>query len=458
MKRTVFLLFSIALCPMLWTCASAQMVSVPFTSDHWDMKNAKTVTEEFQGKQSILINNGSIILNDDHFLNGTIEFDINFPGQRGFPGIAFRMQDEGNLEDIYIRPHKSGKADAIQYTPEFNGVSAWQLYHGPGYTDTLTLTPDTWHHIKLVIDGYDASFYFDNMSQPALHVIDLKREPEAGKVELSNGTLPVHFAGFKYEKTAADPGAKPGIRKQGENGTLTTWYLSQAFGKDKFYGKSRITDDIKNTLKWLQVTSEPSGLVNIAQYTAPDFRQGKITAVARCEINSDTETTKLFNFGFSDEVQLYFNDKLIYTGNDAYLSRDFQFSGVIGYYDAVCLPLKNGKNEVWMVMTDYFGGWGIQAKLQNAEINEVKVDPEILKQYVGEYELQPGFSITVTLEDGKLMTQGTGQSKVRIYAESPTMFYLKVVDAKIEFIKNDSGKFNSIILYQNGMQYPAKRK
>ena len=34
-----------------------------------------------------------------------------------------------------MRPHKSGKPDALQYTPVFNGLSAWQLYYGDGCTN-----------------------------------------------------------------------------------------------------------------------------------------------------------------------------------------------------------------------------------------------------------------------------------------------------------------------------------
>lgn len=453
-----FTLLSAILFTFWWFQVVAQPQAIPFASDRWDMTNADVVTEEYQGKQSVLIKSGNIFLTGDPILNGDIEFDINFSDQRGFPGIAFRMVDPDNYEDIYIRPHKSGKPDAIQYTPVFNGVSAWQLYHGPGYTDTLTLAPGTWHHIKLSIEGKTASFYFDNRPEPSLKVTDLKREPVSGQICLESLLAPVHYAGFNYTKRDFTPE----LMKEPESGKndeiVNTWFVSEAVGKDLFFGKTMINDSIKNSLTWKKVISEPTGLVNLAQYAVMDMNNAKITAVARCEINSDMETVKLFTFGFSDEVRLYFNDRLMYTGADAYLSRDFQFSGVIGYYDAVLLPLKKGKNEVWMVVTDYFGGWGVQAKLENAEIKEIVLAPEILNKYVGEYELQPGFSITVTREEGQLLAQGTGQNKIKIYAESPTLFFVKVIDAKMEFLPDDNGNFSRLILYQNGQKYEAKRK
>lgn len=89
---------------------------------------------------------------------------------------------------------------------------------------------------------------------------------------------------------------------------------------------------------------------------------------------------------------------------------------------------------------------------------EVPVSENTLTKYIGVYELAPGFDITITLEDGKLMSQATGQDKFQLFPESETRFFLKVVDAQIEFIKNDAGKFDSFMLYQNGNEIPGKRK
>jgi CubicO group peptidase (beta-lactamase class C family) len=85
-----------------------------------------------------------------------------------------------------------------------------------------------------------------------------------------------------------------------------------------------------------------------------------------------------------------------------------------------------------------------------SERKEVAVPNEILKQYVGTYDLAPGFSIVVTLEGSQLMTQATGQRKIPIYPESETKFFLKAVDAQIEFSKNEKGEVTSMTLYQNG--------
>ncbi|MEE4178282.1 MAG: DUF3471 domain-containing protein, partial [Bacteroides sp.] len=88
---------------------------------------------------------------------------------------------------------------------------------------------------------------------------------------------------------------------------------------------------------------------------------------------------------------------------------------------------------------------------------ELQLPQEILQRYTGKYELAPGFILTVTLEDGKLMTQATGQSKFEIFARSETLFFPKVVAATIEFLMDDSGKTNALILKQGGQEMKAPK-
>ena len=92
------------------------------------------------------------------------------------------------------------------------------------------------------------------------------------------------------------------------------------------------------------------------------------------------------------------------------------------------------------------------------ERKEITVSPEILKHYVGTYELTPNFSLAITLEDSHLVSQGTNQGKVAMFAESETMFFLKLVDAQIEFVKNEKGEVTNLVLHQNGREVKGVRK
>jgi len=99
-------------------------------------------------------------------------------------------------------------------------------------------------------------------------------------------------------------------------------------------------------------------------------------------------------------------------------------------------------------------------KLTEKKIEEKKavtVSESILDRYTGEFELQPGFTITFTREGTRLMTQATGQGKFEVFPESETKFFLKVVDAQVEFVADPDGKFNKMILYQGGKRIEGKR-
>jgi CubicO group peptidase (beta-lactamase class C family) len=89
---------------------------------------------------------------------------------------------------------------------------------------------------------------------------------------------------------------------------------------------------------------------------------------------------------------------------------------------------------------------------------EVNVDPAILQRYAGSYDLAPNVSVTFTLEGNRLMTQIAGQPKFPLYAESPTKFFLTVVDAEVEFVPDSQGQVHKAILYQGGQEHTAMRK
>jgi len=91
------------------------------------------------------------------------------------------------------------------------------------------------------------------------------------------------------------------------------------------------------------------------------------------------------------------------------------------------------------------------------ERKEVAVDSKILPSYAGEYELKPGFILTVTAEKDQLFVQATGQSKLQVYPSSETDFFLKVVEAQISFVKDGEGKVTQLILHQGGADVPARK-
>ena len=92
-----------------------------------------------------------------------------------------------------------------------------------------------------------------------------------------------------------------------------------------------------------------------------------------------------------------------------------------------------------------------------SERKEIALPAPTLARYVGEYEMTPKVLLTVTLEDDRLMAQLTGQGKNQIYPESETAFFLKVVDAQIEFV-TENGEVTHLVLHQGGRELRGTRK
>jgi CubicO group peptidase (beta-lactamase class C family) len=82
---------------------------------------------------------------------------------------------------------------------------------------------------------------------------------------------------------------------------------------------------------------------------------------------------------------------------------------------------------------------------------------EVLDQYLGRYRLAPGVVLTISATDGGLTAQATGQSAAAIYPGKADEFALRVVDARLQFVRGASGKVESVVLHQNGRAMPAPR-
>ena len=84
------------------------------------------------------------------------------------------------------------------------------------------------------------------------------------------------------------------------------------------------------------------------------------------------------------------------------------------------------------------------------ERTEIALPPQALDAYVGTYQVQPGGTMYVRREGIGLTVQIVGQPQLPLSAESPTRFFLKVVDAQVEFVRDEAGAVTHLLLYQNG--------
>ncbi|NBA85734.1 serine hydrolase [Emticicia sp. CRIBPO] len=141
-------------------------------------------------------------------------------------------------------------------------------------------------------------------------------------------------------------------------------------------------------------------------------------------------------------IKAYEKDKFFF--DDAFTKLEFRYDDK-GKVNKV-ISTDRGSQTVWNLTNE-----------STAAPAEIKVEEEVLKTYAGGYELAPGFVLTITSEGSRLFGQATGQGKNELFAESPTKFFLKVVDAKVEFFKDAAGKTEKLILYQGGRQMEGKK-
>jgi CubicO group peptidase (beta-lactamase class C family) len=96
-------------------------------------------------------------------------------------------------------------------------------------------------------------------------------------------------------------------------------------------------------------------------------------------------------------------------------------------------------------------------KMPEAPPPALQLPEEILNQYAGEYEFNPGFKVTIWVKDGVLMALPTGQPEFVLIAEKENFFRITGVDAQVEFIKGAGNEVEKLILYQSGRQLPGKK-
>jgi len=91
------------------------------------------------------------------------------------------------------------------------------------------------------------------------------------------------------------------------------------------------------------------------------------------------------------------------------------------------------------------------------DIKTIDLDAATLAGYVGRYQLGPQAVIDITVKDGQAFVQLTGQPAFPIYASARDKFFLRVVEAKIDFERDAQGRITGLVLHQNGADHAAPR-
>jgi hypothetical protein len=165
-----------------------------------------------------------------------------------------------------------------------------------------------------------------------------------------------HFSNFRYElrDDLAFEAAPPIVMPPG---TVTDWDIPPSvklsdLDTETYPGAKRLGE-----IQWRKIACEPDGLVNVARYIKRAGREPDCV-LAKVTITSEKVVTKKYVLGCSDAVSVFLNGRILFSGESAYQQRDPSFLGIVGLFDAMYLPLEPGEDELLLIVTESFGGWG----------------------------------------------------------------------------------------------------
>jgi hypothetical protein len=210
---------------------------------------------------------------------------------------------------------------------------------------------------------------------------DLKSGIQKGQVALHVLAGATYFSNFEM-RTTPDAVWERRLPPM-PPGTLIRWSLSPSYDALARNLELPLTSSESDAIRWQDLEAEAPGFVVIYRYReaphprvsfANDFSKrlepqpGMKVVYARTSIDSDRDQMKKLYIGYSDDVSVFLNGKILFRGRSAQNFRDPGFLGIVNpENDAVYLPLKKGSNELLLAVSELGGGWGFICRLADVE-------------------------------------------------------------------------------------------
>jgi hypothetical protein len=377
-RLLAFLAFLIVPC----THATGAPQVADFKTADWELSDGVHV-EEIDGRTALTMRSGFARWRGMQFEDGTIELDVRSTGHRSFVYVMFRMESDAEREEFYFRPHKTALPDVIQYTPAYGGASNWQLYHGEGFTAAADFPAEEWVHLRIVVSKTRAAVFVGEVETPQLIVPRLARPSAPGYIALRN-FFPVGLPAEGPETNFSNLVVRPGevdfdfsstpVEEQSPKGVVEQWLVSDAFAPPEGVVRE-LPSSTTATDGWRRVDAEPSGLVVLGRHVAVPEGMRRPATLAKITLVSERATTVRLNLGFSDEVSVFLNGRLLVSDNDSYSFNFPRRQGLIGLDQlSVYLPLERGDNELVLAVSEVFGGWGLMGQLEDAAGVSLRVE------------------------------------------------------------------------------------
>lgn len=362
----------------IFTAALAQKKSrlaekvqaIAMQASNWEIPSQKASFIIYRNVPALKIEQGGglAILKDVDFTNGTIEFDVEPADAVKSPFVTcyFRQQDKNEGECFYLRVGRDDnivRNDAVQYTPILMGVNLWDMM--PHYQGPAQLNNKEWNHIRLVVNGKQMRAYVNNSRRPVLEIPYLEGNTTHGKFAFEGYGMYANLV-IKPDVTDDLPAvAAPDLTNHDAN-YIRRWLLSGPLplpeGRE-LSGKDLPKDDIR----WDSIVAEREGLVNITRRLGGGGDRRYVWLKAT--IVADAAQKNMIQLGFSDEVWIFLNKRMIQVDKNLFLQ------GMRKNPDGRCaienssfgINLKAGENELLIGLSNDFYGWGIIARLESME-------------------------------------------------------------------------------------------
>lgn len=347
---------------------------IAWDEERWRIEARDARVEHHEGREGLWLHDGTAWLEGASLRDGAIHFDLHAGDALGFYGVAFRASDDRTYEHFYLRPFLSGNPDASQYTPVFHGVSGWQIYAGPGYSSPVAIPTDRWIHVELRFrEGRAEAFVegerlvFPNLLGPRV----------AGALGLTASGAPARFA-----NVVVSPGPPPMEATEAADsaatvpeppGVVRRWRVSTPFAEARLDSVGALDASLVSELEWDVLDTDVRGIANLARLRERDATAN--TVFAAVTLRAAEPGPARVRFGFSDRVHAYLAGRPLYRADDGWRSRDYRFLGTVGLFDELVLPLEAGDNELWLAVSEDFGGWGVTLQVVESDGVEV-VAPE----------------------------------------------------------------------------------
>jgi CubicO group peptidase (beta-lactamase class C family) len=400
-----------------------------------------------------IIKNDSVIFTKGYGL-ANLEYEVPIKPSTVFDIASVSKQFAGYAIAKLINDGKiSGNDDVRKYLPEvpFFGKTI-TINHLLQHTSGLRDWPET-----LVLAGWrwDEVFSFDDIMRMVKAQKELDFEPGSKHSYSNTG----------YNLLAAVVEKVSGV-------SFKVWTDENIF-QPLDMKSSGFQDDYTNVIKNLAHSYEPSekGFGNVP---------GALTGYGSSSLFSTVEDLSKWVIHFDKQVHLKnpvyldmlklgrLNDGKEVTYNfglemnsDRGLRNISHTGGWAGYRTIISNYPDESLSIIILSNSGDFNPWGSASQIADIflskkwkpappVVNKIKELPTVLmdslsaKQYVGTYLLRQGKLITITYEDGNLMSQATREPKFSGEAKSDSTIWIEAYGAPMTFVKGKSGKVNMI--------------